>query len=323
MAISIRDSAVTAVTGDPIDVNLPTLAADDILVMLVRLSTNRTITTPTDWNLELHALDADSQRAACYTKKATGSEGSTLPLNFSASAEARVVVFSVQGAEDISVNAIDDDYSAVAAGSSTATCPGVTVSDNGSLVVRAVWASYYDTIAAPTNHTLINATTGRWRVGAVYQDALQDAGSLGTQDFTGLSATGPKYTGTLVFAPSAATAPTISSVTLSGTSQIGQTLTATVVTDQDPVDSTAYQWEKASDGSGTGAADISGETSSTLALTYADFGDLLDTAAYVRCGAIATKNALPSDEAFSAWQAVTAPSGSGVVVRIDQPVFIM
>lgn len=105
-------------------------------------------------------------------------------------------------------------------------------------------------------------------------------------------------------------APVISSVTISGTSQIGSTLTASVTTDQDPVDSTAFQWEKASDGSGTGAADLSGETSSTLALTYADFGDLLDTGAYVRVGAIATKSpGGASAEAFSAWQQVTAPSG--------------
>lgn len=108
--------------------------------------------------------------------------------------------------------------------------------------------------------------------------------------------------------------PAITSATITGTSQVGQTLTANVVTDQDPVDSVAYQWEKASDGSGTGAADISGATSSTLALTYAELGSLLDAGdAYVRFGAIATKNSLPSDEDFSAWQQVTIPSGGGLV----------
>lgn len=112
----------------------------------------------------------------------------------------------------------------------------------------------------------------------------------------------------------ASTPPTITSATITGTSQVGQTLTAVVVTDQDPVDSIAYQWEKASDGSGTGAADISGATSSTLALTYADLGALLDAGdAYVRYGAIATKNSFSSDEDFSAWQQVTIPSGGGLV----------
>lgn len=119
------------------------------------------------------------------------------------------------------------------------------------------------------------------------------------------------------------TAPIISSVTLTGTSQVGNTLTATVVTDQDPVDSTAYQWQKAATDDAEPGTDISGETSQTLALTYADFGDLLDTAAYVRCQAIATKNSQSSTEVASDWQAVTAPSGNGVVVRIDQPVFIL
>ena len=121
----------------------------------------------------------------------------------------------------------------------------------------------------------------------------------------------PKY---VVIGSGTPTAPTISSVTITGTSQIGSTLTATVVTDQDPVDSTAYQWEIADDGSGTNSADISGETSSTLALTYTDFASRLDANgnAYVRCAAIATKNSLASDEAFSAWQEVTAPSGGGL-----------
>lgn len=132
----------------------------------------------------------------------------------------------------------------------------------------------------------------------------------------------PKF----VFGSSVATAPTISSVTLSGTSQIGNTLTATVVTDQDPVDSTAYQWQKAAQSDAEPGTDLSG-TASTLALTYADFADLLDsdpTNVYVRCQAIATKNALPSTEVPSAWQAVTVPSGSGSTPGslIDSPLII-
>ena len=139
-----------------------------------------------------------------------------------------------------------------------------------------------------------------------------------------LSGTGSGVAGATIYIPeAAATAPTISSVTLSGTSQIGNTLTANVVTDPASGPTIAYRWQTASDGSGTGAADISGETASTLALTYADFGSLLDTGAYTRVGAIATDGNGSSDESFSAWQEVTAPSGSGVVVRIDQPVFIM
>ena len=108
--------------------------------------------------------------------------------------------------------------------------------------------------------------------------------------------------------------PTISSVTLSGTSQIGSTLTATVVTDMDPVDSTTYQWEMADDGSGTNGGNLSGETSSTLDLTYADAASRLDDPAkdvYVRCTCTATKNSLQSDPESSAWQAVTVPSGAG------------
>lgn len=103
-------------------------------------------------------------------------------------------------------------------------------------------------------------------------------------------------------------APTISSVTVSGTRQIGQTLTASVATSPASVDSIAYQWEASSTGVGAGT-DITGATASTLALTYDDFGPYLDTAAYVRCGAIATVGVSSSDETFSDWQTVTVPSG--------------
>lgn len=109
-------------------------------------------------------------------------------------------------------------------------------------------------------------------------------------------------------------APTISSVTLSGTSQIGSTLTATVATSPASVDSIAYQWERAPSATPDPGdiADISGETANTLALTYTDLGALLDAGdAYVRCGAIATVGVQDSDEVFSAWQQVTVPSGGG------------
>ena len=162
------------------------------------------------------------------------------------------------------------------------------------------------------NFSMTN-TTQKWGVGAVYGVAGDSFYGFCDGQFADFRIYDSDESANLatIMADLPASNPTISSVTLSGTSQIGNTLTATVVTDQDPVDSTAYRWQTASDGSGTGAADISGETASTLTLTYADFGSLLDTAAYVRCGAIATKNSLASDEAFSAWQPVTVAAGTG------------
>lgn len=129
----------------------------------------------------------------------------------------------------------------------------------------------------------------------------------------------PKY----VVLGAASGAPTISSVTITGTRTVSNTLTANVVTVPSTVDSTAYQWEIADDGSGTNAADLTGETSQTLALTYADFASRLDAngEAYVRVGAIATVGAESSAESFSDWVRVTA-GGSGVVRPIGQSVYI-
>lgn len=119
---------------------------------------------------------------------------------------------------------------------------------------------------------------------------------------------------TYVLLGTAGAAPTISSVTVTGTSQIGNTLTATVATSPAEVDSIAYRWQQAPSATpDPGDIDvITGETASTLALTYTDFATLLDAGdAYVRCGAIATEGAQDSDEAFSAWQQVNVPAGAG------------
>lgn len=114
----------------------------------------------------------------------------------------------------------------------------------------------------------------------------------------------PKY---VVFG---SVAPTVGEVTITGTRTIGETITANAT--PTPGDATlTYQWEKSSTGSGSGT-DISGETASTLALTYADFGDILDTAAYVRCGVVATKDAVPSVETFSSWLEVSAGGAASV-----------
>ena len=105
-------------------------------------------------------------------------------------------------------------------------------------------------------------------------------------------------------------APTVGEVTITGTRTIGETITANAT--PTPGDATlTYQWEKSATGSGSGT-DISGETASTLALTYADFGDILDTAAYVRCGVVATKDAVPSVETFSSWLEVSAGGAASV-----------
>jgi len=116
------------------------------------------------------------------------------------------------------------------------------------------------------------------------------------------------------FVVGGSTAPTISSVTVSGTRTIGETITANVTST--PADATkAYRWQKSVDDQGTGAGVITGETASTLELSYADFGAELDDGdndtAYVRVGVIASAGGNDSVETFSPWYEVTAGGGAG------------
>lgn len=97
------------------------------------------------------------------------------------------------------------------------------------------------------------------------------------------------------------------SVSISGTAQVGQTLTATPLTN----DSTAtfeYQWYRADNNSGLNEAPISGATSSTYTAQAADEGK------YLRCRGRSTNTGgagLQSAYAYSAYSAqVTAGGGS-------------
>lgn len=298
-------------------------AGDLLLACVVNDQSSSPTAVTSGWSLVTSLTSGP--RVYWYAKTAAG--GDTLTVTFGGTISAAAACIAINGAVAPASLVGGMTYFAYNAGGTSVNSPAVTVAVADSLVVRGIAAEDGMSETTPSSP----ATTSRARyssgvnphVAISTEDSAVSPTTTGTAAWTGVTSSIDRITSTIVVAPSA-TAPTISSVTVTGTSQIGQTLTATVVTDQDPVDSTAYQWQKAATSDAEPGTDISGETSSTLALTYADFGDLLDTAAYVRCQAIATKApGGASAEVASAWQAVTAPSGSGVVVRIDQPVFIM
>jgi hypothetical protein len=91
-----------------------------------------------------------------------------------------------------------------------------------------------------------------------------------------------------------------------GTLEVGQTLTASYTVD-DTTD-LSYQWESATDGSGTGATNI-GTDSATYTLTGTEDGD------YIRVTVTATSNAGLSASSTSAWDGPVA-SGGGLSIPI-------
>lgn len=329
VSASATSSSSSSGSTSTFTVTLPTLSADDILLVLIQDSGTRA-GTASGWSvispLAVNCGSATGTLTAIW-KVATGSEGASVGVNMGNTYwDAIAIAVAITGASATAITDATPAATGAQTGASSISCPAVTASANDSLILRLAGCNNGATLTVPSSPASTSVNTvykagSSDRLTLAKENSGISAGSSGTANFASGATWNGHFGATLALAPDAAVAPTISSVTLTGTSQIGNTLTATVVTDQDPVDSIAYTWQTASDGSGTGAADISGETASTLALTYADFGSLLDTAAYVRCQAIATKNSLASDEVASAWQAVTVASGggSGPASLIDNP----
>lgn len=303
-------------------VNLPTTAAGRLFIVFITDSSNRTASS-SGWNVTSGPGSGASGRSNILWKFDTdGSLGSTFNVTWSStywvSAAMVVAIDGVDPAFNVSTSRVLTDG---ITGVTSSTSPAATSAADDSLALRFIM--YYDGTAPSAAASPANTS-----IGSIYNSSAEDgiiarrentgianAASSGTFSWTGLVSWQRYGSGTILVPPSAAPSPpTITSATITGTSQVGQTLTANVVTDQDPVDSIAYQWQKAATDDAEPGTDISGETSSTLALTYAELGSLLDAGdAYVRYGAIATKNSLASDEAFSAWQQVTIPSSAGLI----------
>lgn len=101
---TIVSSATTAgsAVASPVPINLPaSISSGDLLVALIRLGTNATITFPGGWNaLKNEVPDSDSDTVAIAWREADGSEGATFDLTVSASAKAAAIVYRITGAED-------------------------------------------------------------------------------------------------------------------------------------------------------------------------------------------------------------------------------
>ena len=117
-------------------------------------------------------------------------------------------------------------------------------------------------------------------------------------------------------------APSIATIEIAGTRQVGNTLTCNATSS--PSGATfAYQWYMADNILGTNQTAISGATSQTYELSYANIGaatklyEGLDAngEAFIACGATPTKDAVEGDETVSSYvsiteAAATAPVGS-------------
>lgn len=321
----------------PYSFTLPaTIEAGDILLLMYCNTVITTLPTVSGGFTLSNDAGGLQPRAYYYTKVASGTEGgASISINSNHnSMSVQVLCFAIAGAAShadvpfiLGSPVLYDTNNA----STSSVCPSVDAAVADSLVFRLCYGHQapLSTVNGPTGTTEIHYDSTGYAfnnyVQVNLQDAAQPIGATGTATFTNFTTNWHRrYANTLVIG-SASTAPVVTDVTLSGTSQIGNTLTATATTAPASVDSLAYRWQKASDGSGTGAADISGETAQTLALSYTDFADLLDSnpaSVYVRCGVIATVGAENSTEVFSDWQQVTVSSGGGGGSIIGSPCIV-
>jgi hypothetical protein len=100
-------------------------------------------------------------------------------------------------------------------------------------------------------------------------------------------------------------APTASNVAITGSLLLGAQLTATYSyedIESNPESGSTFRWQRASDGAGTGAADISGATSVNYTQVAADFPS------YLRVGVTPSDGVNLGPEVFSAWVGVAANS---------------
>lgn len=310
------NSANSSTTTNWFTVGLPECQAGDMLIAFF-LDASRTIADPAGWTqFRQNSVGGGSGSVTMKYRVADGNEGATQKFWMSSPTySCCATVVAVRGTDGV------QPLSASLGAQTTSSpyAPDLAVAADDTLVFRFCCTNSVAalTITGPSTpaNTLVsnNSTLSGLDTRLVYQDAGVAAGQTGTATFTTSLSWPNYYAATIAVAPDASVAPTISAVTVTGTSQIGSTLTASVTTDRDPVDSTTYQWEIADDDSATNAEDLVGETSATLTPTYTDFASRLDAngSAWVRCGAKATKNSLESAEAFSDWQEVTVAAGSG------------
>ncbi|MFD2826816.1 beta strand repeat-containing protein [Leeuwenhoekiella polynyae] len=250
------------------------------------------------WDMEVTYLGSSqySVTARIFSANSNGTLASTTPLveqtttvtNVELASAAEAYIFI--GLASVDVTSIDDFYTStyIPPTTSLPTLSTASVSDVTTTGATFSGEVTTDGGAAVTDRGFVYATTAN---PTTSDTKVQDGSGAGAfaEPITGLSAsttyyvrayainsTGTSYGNEVSFTTNSPnTPPTATSVTFSGTLQVGQTLTGNYTysdSDSDSESGSTYTWYRADDASGSNKTAISGGTNQTYTLVTADEG---------------------------------------------------
>lgn len=231
MAVAYRSSTSNSVTQSTSStLSAPSgLVDNDILLYLLYIESSTTVTWPSGFTQKASLTAADSSFKVYVAWKRAASESGTYSPSWGSNAWRQGVLLAISGAITTG-DPFDVAVGTNAPGSetNTLTLASITTATANSLVIAAgaTFASLGATPTAPSGHTLRFGANGEaWAI----SDALKvTAGSTGSLQFTGASATGQTANLTLAIKPPASSvpnAPTLNSAS-GGNTQVALSWTA-------------------------------------------------------------------------------------------------
>ena len=211
MAVALQGTVATSNTRDvsSIDASLPgSIQSGELLILLLSCVNDRGVTTPTGWTSVASVADGFSGcRLICYRKAATGSEGASVTITLDGNAAIATTAFRLSGHDATTPVNASGTNSATSGADTAMTCPSVTTSVDGCLVLRAAADSGSSSHTDPASHTAIAEV----KSGTSFDDVCcssayatqASAGGTGTAAF--VASSGGLWTAmTVAIAPAAA-----------------------------------------------------------------------------------------------------------------------
>ena len=194
------------------------ITTGELLVVEISVSVAATISMADAgyWTQQAQDLDGFGQaQLAIFTRVADGTEGATRSFNFAAGSNVAALAYRITGQDTVSpINVVSATGTATSGSTTAVTCPSVTTSVDGCLILRFGQVVQATALADPAGHTAIGSATNGgggstdpW-VQSCYQ-TQSTAGATGTAAFVETGGDRPWLAFTIAVAPAAVSGITI------------------------------------------------------------------------------------------------------------------